>query len=69
VIYTGAVWGEGRGPQFGSDFQQPFFEDWLRWAGITDIATVRFSPNLATADVDAAREQARGAARTAAAAF
>ncbi|MCP2340221.1 FMN-dependent NADH-azoreductase [Actinomadura rupiterrae] len=69
VIYTGAVWGEGRGPAFGSDFQQPFFDDWLRWAGIRDITTVRFQPNLVTADADAAREKALAEVRAAAASF
>ena len=61
VVYTGAVWGEGRGPEFGSDFQKPFFEGWLRWAGISDIASVRFQPNLAAADVDLARKKAHAA--------
>src|SRR5262249_31759382 len=49
VLYTSAVYGEGRGPAFGSDFQAPYFDDWLRWAGITDITSVTFRPNLATA--------------------
>jgi len=48
VIYTGAVWGAERGSAFGRDFQQPFFDDWLCWAGVTDITTIRFQPNLAT---------------------
>ncbi|MEU0558290.1 NAD(P)H-dependent oxidoreductase [Dactylosporangium sp. NPDC006015] len=55
VVYTSAVYGEGRGPAFGADFQRPFFEEWLRWAGITDITPVTFRPNLATADADAGR--------------
>jgi FMN-dependent NADH-azoreductase len=63
VIYTGAVYGPGRGPAFGSDFQTTFFTDWLHWAGITDVRDVRFQPNLATADADAAREIARAQAR------
>lgn len=69
VIYTGAVWGDDRGPEFGSDFQQPFFEDWLRWAGISDITSIRFQPNLATADAESAREQARATARETATSF
>lgn len=69
VIYTGAVWGEGLGSEFGDDFQKPFFEGWLRWAGIDDVTTVRFQPNLVTADADTARKQARIAAREAAASF
>jgi FMN-dependent NADH-azoreductase len=69
VVYTGAVWGEGRGPAFGSDFQQPYFDDWLRWAGVGDITTVRFQPNLATADADTGREAALAEARHAGKAF
>ena len=63
VVYTGAVWGPGRGPAFGQDFQQPFFDGWLRWAGVTDITTIRFQPNLATADADAGRHSAHAQAR------
>ena len=69
VIYTGAVWGPGLGPEFGSDFQQPFFEGWLRWAGVEDVTTVRFQPNLVTADAADAREKARESARKAATTF
>lgn len=69
VIYTGAVWGDDRGPEFGSDFQKPFFEGWLRWAGISDIASVRFQPNLAAADVDLARTKAHAAVLDAAGSF
>jgi FMN-dependent NADH-azoreductase len=64
VIYTGAVWGPDRGPAFGRNFQEPFFDDWLRWAGVTDITTIRFQPNLATADADAGRRAAHHEART-----
>jgi FMN-dependent NADH-azoreductase len=66
VIYTSAVYGEGRGPAFGADFQAPYLESWLRWAGITDIASVEFRPNLATTEVGARREQARADAADAA---
>jgi FMN-dependent NADH-azoreductase len=58
VIYTGAVYGPDRGPGFGSDFQQPYFEDWLRWAGVDDIRSIAFRPNLATADPEPARRAA-----------
>ena len=40
------------------DFQQTFFEDWLSWAGIDQIHSITFHPNLATADP----EPGRGAA-------
>ena len=58
VIYTGAVYGPDRGSAFGNDFQQTFFEDWLSWAGIDEIHSIAFRPNLATADP----EPGRGAA-------
>jgi FMN-dependent NADH-azoreductase len=59
VVYTSAVYGPERGPAFGSDFQAPFFADWLRWAGVTDIVEAFFRPNLATEDPDAGRQLAR----------
>ena len=69
VVYTGAVYGEGRGPAFGSDFQAPYLDDWLRWAGIRDITSVYFRPNLATADAEVGRRIAHADARSAAKAF
>jgi FMN-dependent NADH-azoreductase len=65
VIYTSAVYGDGRGPAFGSDFQSTFFEDWLRWAGIDDVVAIQFRPNLATADPDTGRRAAQALAREA----
>jgi len=52
VLYTAAIYGPGRTPAFGSDFQAPYLRDWLRWAGIDDITEVEFRPNLATADAE-----------------
>ena len=63
VVYTSGVYGDGRGPGFGTDFQVPYFEDWLRWAGVTDIETVHFRPNLVTEDADTARIVAQNRAR------
>jgi FMN-dependent NADH-azoreductase len=63
VIYTSAVYGPGRGPQFGADFQAPYLGGWLRWAGVTDISEIEFRPNLATADAETPRRQAHEQAR------
>jgi FMN-dependent NADH-azoreductase len=63
VVYTSAVYGDGRPAAFGSDFQQPYFEDWLRWTGITDVSSIAFRPNLATADAELGRRSAHAAAR------
>jgi len=46
VLYTSAVYGDGVGPEFGFDAQQPYFEGWLRWAGIDDIQSVQFRPTF-----------------------
>jgi FMN-dependent NADH-azoreductase len=65
VIYTSAVYGPGRPPSFGDDFQAPYVHSWLRWTGITDITSLEFRPNLATVDADVARQQAYADARDA----
>lgn len=62
VVYTSAVWGPELGPAFGRNFQSSYFDDWLRWTGITDISDIRFHPTL-TGDWATAREQAYAWAR------
>ena len=69
VVYTGAVYGPGRGPAFGTDFQATYVNDWLRWAGIADVTEISFRPNLVTADAETARREAHAAARDAAKLF
>ncbi len=69
VVYTSAVYGRGRPRSFGTDFQQPYFADWLRWAGIEDVTEIAFRPNLVTADADSDRQAAHAAARDAGKAF
>ena len=69
VIYTGAVYGPDRGPAFGSDFQQSYFEDWLRWAGVDDIRNIAFRPNLATSDPEPGRRAAHARAAVVARGF
>jgi FMN-dependent NADH-azoreductase len=65
VVYTSAVYGVGRPPSFGSDFQAPYLRDWLNWAGIDDTVEVAYRPNLATADAETGRQAAHAAARDA----
>lgn len=66
ALYTSGVYSDGRPRSFGTDFQVPYFTDWLRWAGFTDIRSVVFRPSLAAADVDERRRSAHDAAREAA---
>ena len=69
AIYTSAVYGPDRGPAFGSDFQHPYFDDWMRWVGIDDITSVFFRPDLASEDAAAGRRRAHDDARRAAVTF
>jgi FMN-dependent NADH-azoreductase len=69
LVYTSAVYGPGRPPSFGSDFQAPYLRDWLNWIGIQDITEVEYRPNLATADADFGRRAGHAAARDAAKLF
>lgn len=69
VVYTSAVYGDGRDAAFGVDFQRPFFSGWLRWAGITDVTEIEFRPNLVTSDAELLRKQAHEDAVTAAKTF
>lgn len=66
LILTSAVYGPGRPGTFGVDFQRPYLEWWLDWAGIEDVTTIEFRPNLATDSAPllraAALEQVRDAA-------
>ncbi|NLG54691.1 MAG: NAD(P)H-dependent oxidoreductase [Rhodococcus sp.] len=50
VALTSGVFKPGIAPEFGSDFAQPFVDDWLRFGGIEDITYERFSPTVMTAD-------------------
>ena len=65
VIHTSAVYGAGRPPSFGEDFQAPYLNSWLRWTGIDDITTIEFRPNLATADAGSDRQRAHADGRDA----
>jgi FMN-dependent NADH-azoreductase len=66
LLLTSAVYGQGRTASFGIDFQRPYLEWWLDWAGIEDVTTIEFRPDLATDRADelraAALEQVRDAA-------
>jgi len=68
VIYTSAVWGPALGPEFGTDFQSTYFNDWLAWTGITDISQIRYHPTL-SGDADEARRSAHATARETAKTF
>jgi len=63
VIYTSAVWGPGLSGAFGSNFRPTYFEDRLRWTGITDITPIRCHPTL-NGSAEEAPEGARRGART-----
>lgn len=65
VIYTSGVYTPGAPLAFGNDFHALFFNDWLRFAGITDITEVRFQPTVLTTTPDDDRTAAHSRARDA----
>ena len=60
VIYTSGVYSPGVPPAFGRDFHSTYFDDWLHFAGIEDIAEIRYQPTLLTETPD--RDLARAIA-------
>ncbi|SFP23429.1 FMN-dependent NADH-azoreductase [Geodermatophilus dictyosporus] len=69
LLLTSAVYGPGRPPSFGSDFQAPYLRDWLAWAGVSDVQEVHLRPGLVTADAAGDRRRAHAAAHDVAAKF
>jgi FMN-dependent NADH-azoreductase len=65
AVYTSGVYAPGVPPAFGTDHHATYFDDWLRFIGIEDIAALRFQPNLLTHDAAGglARAMAEAAAR------
>jgi FMN-dependent NADH-azoreductase len=63
VIYTSGVYAPGVPLAFGADFHSTFFDDWLRFIGITDVGDVRFAANALSADYDADFARVHGHAR------
>jgi len=68
VVYTAGVQPQ-TDPAFGTDFQIPFFTDWLQSIGITDITNIEFRPTILNADVSATRDAANTLARDTARTF
>jgi len=42
VVYSSGVYAPGVPVEFGADFHGAFFNDWLRFVGITDVTELRF---------------------------
>ena len=63
VVYTSGVYSPGAGIAFGTDFHAEFFNDWLRFIGVSDVSEIRFQPTVLTQDPVAARNEALNRAR------
>ena len=59
AIYSSGVYSPGVPPAFGTDFHSTYFNDWLRFIGISDTTTVRYQPTLLTSDPAAGLATAR----------
>jgi FMN-dependent NADH-azoreductase len=68
VIYTSGVYAPGVTQAFGTDFHATYFNDWLRFIGISAVEEIRFQPPVLTATPEEARQVAHQQARTLAAA-
>ena len=66
LVLTSAVYGRGRPNSFGIDFQRPYLEWWLDWAGVEDVTTIEFRPNLVSDQVELLRAAALDELREAA---
>ena len=53
VIYTSGVYSPGAPLAFGADFHAAFFNDWLRFAGFTDVTEIHWQPTVLTASREA----------------
>jgi FMN-dependent NADH-azoreductase len=69
VIYTSGVYQPGAPLAYGNDYHAAFFNDWLRFAGFTDVAEIRWQPTVLTAARDADKAAARQRAPRPAGAF
>jgi FMN-dependent NADH-azoreductase len=63
VVYTSGIYSPGAPLAFGNDFHASYLNDWLRFAGITDVTEIRFQPAVLTATPD--QDRAAAAARAA----
>ena len=63
AVYTSGVYSPGAPIEFGADFHAAFFNDWLRFVGISDVSEIRFQPTVLTTDPESARDAALARAR------
>ena len=66
AIYTAAIYSPGVPPAYGTDHTSTHFEEWLRFAGITDVAPVTYWASKVLPEPDARFAQACQEARAAA---
>jgi FMN-dependent NADH-azoreductase len=69
AIYTSAVYARGVPLPFGDDFQSTFFNDWLRFIGITDVTEIRHDGIAMSADPEGHIRLAKHRAQSVAATF
>jgi FMN-dependent NADH-azoreductase len=63
VVYTSGIYGPGRGPSFGQDFQSTYFRSWLNLVGITDVTEISLRSTNLGPDPRSAEESAKARAR------
>lgn len=58
MIYTSGVYEPGAPWAYGNDFHAAFFNDWLRFAGFTDVVEIRWQPTVLTTTRDTGKTAA-----------
>ena len=46
VAYTSGIYAPGVPPQWGTDFQSNYFNDWLKFGGVSKVHEIRFQPTI-----------------------
>ena len=46
VAYTSGIYAPGVQPQWGTDFQSNYFNDWLKFGGVSEVHEIRFQPTI-----------------------
>lgn len=64
ALYTSHVYSTGIDPRFGTDYHSTYFENWLRFIGVTEVDSIRLQPTYpGSANLDERRESALARAR------
>ncbi|WPP69988.1 NAD(P)H-dependent oxidoreductase [Acinetobacter pittii] len=56
VVIASGVYYQGISNNFGSDFATPYFNDWLKFIGVSDIENIHISPTVVNTDYEKTKQ-------------